>query len=227
MESETIFYIFIGVSLLALIVIIILCFTKSNYEGPGSKTIINKKQLFAGPLSGPSPKSKVLGPAPKSKVSGNNWCEELGGKLTNNECIFPSWYSCVKSLECESDPSVVHPGWYDADKSKNYDDVAQAMINGGMDIVDVCVPANTSWNSNPRCKIKEGEYSGKTGICVYDGVNVNKCQPIGQGCKVTIDDFCPGFYGDPFSGKIKKQHLMCRQTKNENGENKVTAVCAY
>lgn len=218
MESETIFYIFIGVSLLALIVIIILCFTKSNYEGPGSKTIINKKQLSAGPLSGP---------APQSKVSGNNWCEDLGGRLTNNECVFSSWDSCVKSLDCESDPSVVHPDWYDADKSKNYDEVAQAMINGGMDIVDVCVPANTSWNSNPRCKIKQGAYAGKTGICVYDGVNVNKCQPIGQGCKVMIDNFCPGLYGDPFSGKIKEQHLMCRQTKNENGENKVTAVCAY
>jgi hypothetical protein len=158
---------------------------------------------------------------------GRNWCENLGGKFKEGQCIFPSWDDCVKGLQCKTDPSEVHLGWYNADKSKNYDDVAQAMINGEMEIVDVCHPANTSWNSNPRCKIKNGTYKGKTGVCVYDGEQVQDCQAVGQGCMAKLDEFCPGHYGDPFSGNIVEQHLMCRKTRNKNGEQEVSAVCAY
>lgn len=214
--------IYLASLVLLIIGVIIFCgiyFSKSNYEGPTSTGSFKKESLLKpGTFSGS---------APKTKVSQNDWCGEIGGKMINGECVFPSWDSCVKSLNCETDPAIVHPGWYNADKSKNYGDVAQAMINGEMDIVDACSAANTSWNSNPRCKIKEGEFSGKTGICVYDGVAVNKCQPVGQGCKTSLDNFCPGVYGDPFSGEIKNQHLMCRQVTPENGKTKVTAVCAY
>ena len=166
--------------------------SKSSYEGPTSTVSLKKESLLK-----PAPFSA---PAHKHKVSQNNWC---GGKMINGECVFPSWESCVKSLNCETAPAIVHPGWYNTDRSKNYDDVAQSMINGEMDIIDTCSAANTSWNSKPRCKIKEGEFSGKTGICVYDGVAVNKCQPVGQDCKTQLDNFCPELYGDPFSGKIK------------------------
>ena len=201
---KTVEIIFYSTLVLGLIVIVCLCLSKSNYNGPAPRLLL---------------------PAPKNRgSSATHSCNDLGGTMKNDECVFSSWDSCVKSLDCETDPSVVHPGWYDADKSKNYEDVAQSMLNGEMDIVDICAPANTSWNSNPRCKIKNGEYSGKTGVCVYDGVNVNSCHAVGQGCKA---EFCPGLYGDPFTGKIKKQHLMCRQVKQTSGDNKVTAVCAY
>jgi hypothetical protein len=161
------------------------------------------------------------------KGPGRNWCENLGGKLKEGQCVFPSWDDCVKGLQCKTDPSEVHLDWYNADKSKNYDDVAQAMINGEMEIVDVCHPVNTSWNSNPRCKIKNGVYKGKTGVCVYDGEQVQPCQAVGQGCTAKLDEFCPGHYGDPFSGNVVEQHLMCRKTRNKNGEQEVSAVCAY
>jgi len=219
MERKQAKYIFLAVALLIVIIAGIIFFeicSKSSYEGPTSTETL-KKESFLKPSPFPDP-------ATKHKVSQNNWC---GSKMVNGECVFPSWDSCVKSLNCETDPAIVHPGWYNADKSKNYDDVAQAMINGQMNIVDACSAANTSWNSNPRCKIKEGEFSGKTGICVYDGVAFNKCQPVGQGCKTPLDNLCPGLYGDPFNGKIKNQNLMCRQVKQENGETKVTAVCVY
>jgi len=178
--------------------------------GPGRTT----------PSTGPGRTTPSTGP-------GRNWCENLGGKLKEGQCVFPSWDDCVKGLQCKIDPSEVHLGWYNADKSKNYDDVAQAMINGEMEIVDVCHPVNTSWNSNPRCKIKNGVYKGKTGVCVYDGEQVQPCQAVGQGCTAKLDEFCPGHYGDPFSGNVVLQHLMCRKTRNKNGEQEVSAVCAY
>ena len=218
--SEIIFYSTLVLGLIVLIVLISVCLSKSNYEGPGP----SRRQLLPGPSAGPAPK---VASSQGKVIDSSDWCGELGGNMQNGECVFPSWDSCVKSLDCETDPATVHPGWYNADQSKNYNQVAQAMLNGEMDIVDVCHPANTSWNSNPRCKIKNGEYSGKTGVCVYDGVNVNSCQAVGQGCKTKLDKFCPGMYGDPFTGMLRKQHLMCRQVKQDNGEDKVTAVCAY
>tara|TARA_Y100000389_G_scaffold173189_1_gene182196 strand:- start:1322 stop:1990 length:669 start_codon:yes stop_codon:yes gene_type:complete len=221
---KTVEIIFYSTLVLGLIVIVCLCLSKSNYNGPAPAS---QRLLLPGPSSGPAPKNRGSSAPHHNKTHSSNWCNDLGGTMKNDECVFSSWDSCVKSLDCETDPSVVHPGWYNADESKNYEDVAQSMLNGEMDIVDICAPANTSWNSNPRCKIKNGEYSGKTGVCVYDGVNVNSCNAVGQGCKAKIDEFCPGLYGDPFTGKIKKQHLMCRQVKQTNGDNKVTAVCAY
>ena len=237
MEKRIIICLILTLFIIAVLSILYILYTKDKYENTITLfgESINNNNMAPAPINnivlsmGPGRTTPSMGPGrtTTSMGPGRNWCENLGGKLKEGQCVFPSWDDCVKGLQCKIDPSEVHLGWYNADKSKNYDDVAQAMINGEMEIVDVCHPVNTSWNSNPRCKIKNGVYKGKTGVCVYDGEQVQPCQAVGQGCTAKLDEFCPGHYGDPFSGNVVKQHLMCRKTRNKNGEQEVSAVCAY
>jgi len=230
MEKRILICLFLTIFIINVLAILYFLSTKDKYKYKNTITLfgnsINNNNMAPASINN-MVSSMGSGHTTTPKGPGRNWCENLGGKLKEGQCVFPSWDDCVKGLQCKTDPSEVHLDWYNADKSKNYDDVSEAMINGEMEIVDVCHPANTSWNSNPRCKIKNGLYKGKTGVCVYDGEQVQPCQAVGQGCTAKLDEFCPGHCGDPFSGNVVEQHLMCRKTRNKNGEQEVSAVCAY
>mgnify|MGYP001262518264 CR=1 FL=1 len=138
---------------------------------------------------------------------GDTWCSSVGGS-GYPVCKFDDWNSCVKAGGCVTDPAEAHPGWYDITKSKNDYDRMQVVANGGenaMTIYDECNYHNTNWNRNPRCMIDKGPYKGEVGVCRYDGVNVQKCQPVGQNCENAVPSYCN-----------KEQELMLGQSRKVN-----------
>tara|TARA_B100001094_G_C18161587_1_gene789681 strand:- start:525 stop:1685 length:1161 start_codon:yes stop_codon:yes gene_type:complete len=155
---------------------------------------------------------------------GDNWCEFKGGKtLGNGMCSFSDWKTCIEKGECLTDPAEAHPEWYDMTKANSDYDREKVIANGAedaMDVVDECLMSNTTANKNPRCNIKHGKYKGKIGVCVYDGMDVQECQPVGQGCNAAIPNYCNPVLENPMTGEVKNVNPMCF---SNNG--KVTLQC--
>jgi len=198
--------------LLIVSIIVIYNRTKSNYE------------------KNPTPPTHPTPPTPASTtppVPKKNTCQTLGGKRggAGGNCVFQNMDDCVKSLNCETDPHVANPDWYDPDKAKNYREVAKALNNGKMEIMDECTLKNTSKSSNPRCRIKVGENIGKVGVCLYEFGEVQECRPVGNDCKEKLD-FCPEFYCDALTGKCSKQSLVCLEVE-EGDTKKIVASCIH
>jgi len=158
-----------------------------------------------------------IGCFPNSKVycnkGGDKWCEYMGGTtLPNGECSFPDWDTCNSLLGCITDPAEAHPGWYDISLSSNDFERQQVVNNGGeaaMEIVDECNMNNTTANKNPRCNIKHGKFKGKIGVCVYDGMNIQECQPYGQQCNNSIPQYCSPTVTNKLTGKEVNVNPMC------------------
>lgn len=155
---------------------------------------------------------------------GDNWCEFKGGKTLNNGlCSFSDWNSCIEKGECVTDPAEVHPEWYDMTKVNSDYDRQKVIDNGAedaMDIVEECTMMNTTVNKNPRCNIKHGKYKGKIGVCVYDGMDVQECQPVGQGCNAAIPNYCNAVLENPMTGEVENVNPICF-----NHKGNVTLQC--
>lgn len=147
---------------------------------------------------------------------GDSWCSHVGGR-GNPICRFDDFDSCVNAGGCVTDPADAHPGWYDISKAKNEYDRMQVVANGGenaLTVYDECDYHNTDWNRNPRCKIKKGKYKGKVGVCIFDGVNVQECQPVGQRCDKAVPSYC-NEEQELMLGQSREVNPMCVRNSND------------
>ena len=154
--------------------------------------------------------------------NGQTWCNWKEGNSNYQfcPCSFDSWDDCVSKVGCATDPAEVHPGWYDINKSKNNFERSKYYINKGssddaMKIVDECTFHNTDFFKNPRCKITQGKYQGKVGVCVMNNNNIEECQPIGQNCMDAIPNYCPKQVHNVMTGENGNVNASCFKKNNK------------